>query len=1083
MKDKKGFTLIELIAVIVIIGVILLIAIPSVSSIIMTSRKKTYLVDAGRYIDGAKNFVNTNNINLRDEKITFYIPKKCLDIDKTKESPFGEWKDVYVVVTYDGTKYQYYFASTDSEGMGITLTHSSKLKPSSIKTNVTSINTNIGVGSRPYVVVFAEDCKLETSINNNRKNATSTITGVETSTSSAEEANYNITNLDYLPTEWTQGNVTLDAYARDTKNGIVAYSFTDIMSVSGTTDEWTEIAKTTDEIHYTHQVSSNGTYYFFTKDGKGNISRKSIRIYNIDKEEPECTISSNRTRFTCTDNNGVISYYLGTSTTPVYINVARTVMLNKDINVASGSYYLYAKDVAGNVNTQAVNISSDDATKPGVTITSTSNPTTNQTLTIELTDDKGLDKYYFGKENPAGVPDKFTSISGNPKVKTNIENISAPGTYYAAAKDKEGNMGVASITFYTVNATSNDTSYGTVSPNKQYTKNTGRAVIKLSPKTGYRYSSNNCGGTITDTNTLTVSNVTSDLNCQVVFAPDSYTVAVTSTNTSYGTVSPASQSVIRGHDATITLEPKSGYAYESDTCGGVLTNSTTLTIKNIVAAKTCTVTFTGNTYLVTATSNNNSWGTVTPDNQYVVKGNSAIITLSPTAGYKYKSDNCGGSLSGNTLTISNVTSAKSCAIDFEINRFTITASSNNNSYGTVTPTSQTVGYNETAYINLSPAYGYEYKSNTCGATVHSNNMLKITGVQANKSCTITFGKIPLTVTVTPVKAEASGTAVNSFIAAPRSVTVDHGATASFTLTPSVEYVYSSDDCRGTLSGSTLKFTNVVENMSCTVVFSRKIFTITAASNNTSWGVSAPATQRAKYGETAKITIEPKYTYKYASNNCGGTVNSSNSHELLITNVTANKNCTITYEKIRRTLTYNSNGGSACSAKTVDMGSAWGTLCSPGRTGYTFNGWKTSGGTSVTASTIAIDNTSVTAGWTIHKNTVVINANGGSGGGTWTRNYGSTSSASVSRGDHDFTGWSTSGSCGNVSGGSSVTYTHPANNGTTCTLTANWRYNPPPPPHDDGGGCGGQCWCGCCCCCAAEHCESHGGSWDSGSGCG
>ena len=139
MKNKKGFTLIELIAVIIILGVIFLIAIPSVSSIIMNSRKKTYLLDADRFIGAAKDFINSNNINLRDENMTFYIPKKCLDVDKSQESPFGEWKQVYVVVTYDGTKYQYYYASTDAEKMGITLTHSSNLKTSSIKTNVSSI--------------------------------------------------------------------------------------------------------------------------------------------------------------------------------------------------------------------------------------------------------------------------------------------------------------------------------------------------------------------------------------------------------------------------------------------------------------------------------------------------------------------------------------------------------------------------------------------------------------------------------------------------------------------------------------------------------------------------------------------------------------------------------------------------------------------------------------------------------------------------------------------------------------------------------------------------------------------------------
>ena len=1066
MKNKKGFTLIEVIAVIVILGVIFLIAIPSVSSIIMTSRKKTYLVDAGRYIEATKNFIHSNNINLRDENITFYIPSKCLDVDKSEESPFGDWKDVYVAVTYDGINYQYYYASTDTEGMGITLTHSSQLKNNSIKPNISSINTNVGVGSRPYVVVFANDCKLETSINNNKKNATSHITGVETTygNGGSEAANYNITSLDYLPTEWTNGSVTLDGYAKDVKNGIVGYCFTDIMSVSSTTEEWVNISKTTDEIHYTHTVDENGTYYFYTKDGKGNISRKSIRIYNIDREAPECIVSTNKTRFTCIDDNGVVSYYMGAVETPTYINVAKTVLLNKDINYGSGTYYLYAKDAAGNVSNQILNVSASDASKPGITITATNNASTNQTVTVQITDDKSLDKYYFGTTNPSTNSVAFKDISGGPKVKTNIETITAAGTYYAAAKDKEGNMAVQSITFYNIGATSNNTTYGTVSPARQYIKTGGKAVITLSPKAGYRYSSNNCGGTVIN-NIMTVSNIASDLSCQVVFVSDSLSVTVTSNDTRLGTVSPGTQYVLRGQDAVITLTPAAGYAYASNTCGGVLTNSNTLTIKNVTASKNCVVEFSGSTFLVSAVSNNNSFGTVSPDNQYIVKGNNAIITLSPTAGYSYQGDNCGGTINGNTLTISNVSSPKSCIVVFDIGKYTINASSNNNNFGTVNPATQSVGYDGTAYINLDPKIGYEYKSNDCGATVSSPNVLKISNIKANKTCKVTFGLIRYTVTATAVKAEATGTEVASFMN-PKSVTLDHGTNAVFNLTPQAAYKYISDDCGGSANaaGTQLTIPNVVNNMNCKVIFGKKLFTVKAKSNNTNFGTIYPDTQTTRYGETAIITLTPKYTYKYDSNNCGGTINSSNGHELLLTNVTAGKDCTINYTKIRINLSYNSNYGTACSVKTVDMGSQWGTLCTTTRTGYTFQGWKKSNGANLNATDTALENTSVTASWKINSNTVVINANGGGGGTTQTKNYGSTTTASVSRSDHSFNSWSKSGNCGNVSGGASVTYTHPANSGTTCTLTANWTYNPPPPPpedDDDDDDSGPSCWTDCC----------------------
>ena len=52
MKNKKGFTLIELISVIIIIGVVLVIAVPAISSYIGESKKSVYVSMAKNYIDG-----------------------------------------------------------------------------------------------------------------------------------------------------------------------------------------------------------------------------------------------------------------------------------------------------------------------------------------------------------------------------------------------------------------------------------------------------------------------------------------------------------------------------------------------------------------------------------------------------------------------------------------------------------------------------------------------------------------------------------------------------------------------------------------------------------------------------------------------------------------------------------------------------------------------------------------------------------------------------------------------------------------------------------------------------------------------
>ena len=70
-----------------------------------------------------------------------------------------------------------------------------------------------------------------------------------------------------------------------------------------------------------------------------------------------------------------------------------------------------------------------------------------------------------------------------------------------------------------------------------------------------------------------------------------------------------------------------------------------------------------NTYTVSFSVNNGSGtGTV-----LVEEGKDATFTVTPSDGYtsELETDTCGGTLSGNTYTISNVTSAKSCSITFK----------------------------------------------------------------------------------------------------------------------------------------------------------------------------------------------------------------------------------------------------------------------------------------------------------------------------------------------------------------------------------------------------------------------------------
>ena len=153
-SNKKGFTLIELLAVIIILGVLMIIAIPSVTEYIQTSRKSGYIKTANQYINGARTEVNSANIPMFDTNTTYYLPASCVSLEKGGDSPFGELVEAYVVVTYDGDGYDYYWTSRDSSNMGILLTSENLLDEDKIKSGITSINTNIGVGEREKIILI-----------------------------------------------------------------------------------------------------------------------------------------------------------------------------------------------------------------------------------------------------------------------------------------------------------------------------------------------------------------------------------------------------------------------------------------------------------------------------------------------------------------------------------------------------------------------------------------------------------------------------------------------------------------------------------------------------------------------------------------------------------------------------------------------------------------------------------------------------------------------------------------------------------------------------------------------------------------
>ena len=119
MKNDKGFTLVETIAVIIILGVVLSIAVPSITNVVKSTNKNRMISDAETFISEVKEYVESDTIGNTpsDNKYTLEDIKGKTKLSK---SPYGEEykKNSYVDITNysvcltDGE----YKATTETEG-------------------------------------------------------------------------------------------------------------------------------------------------------------------------------------------------------------------------------------------------------------------------------------------------------------------------------------------------------------------------------------------------------------------------------------------------------------------------------------------------------------------------------------------------------------------------------------------------------------------------------------------------------------------------------------------------------------------------------------------------------------------------------------------------------------------------------------------------------------------------------------------------------------------------------------------------------------------------------------------------------
>ena len=173
-KKKKflgAFTLIELLAVIIILGVLMIIAVPAVTKYINESRKSSYITTAKNTIEGARNLIHSGELDMMDNTTTYYIPAGYIKTENGLKSPYGELTEAYIGVVFNGDGYEYFWISNDSSGQGVKeIIKLDKLDSDSIEGNIkdTDIRSTIettGINGRSKILILKTDGTWEAQRN------------------------------------------------------------------------------------------------------------------------------------------------------------------------------------------------------------------------------------------------------------------------------------------------------------------------------------------------------------------------------------------------------------------------------------------------------------------------------------------------------------------------------------------------------------------------------------------------------------------------------------------------------------------------------------------------------------------------------------------------------------------------------------------------------------------------------------------------------------------------------------------------------------------------------------------------------
>lgn len=553
------------------------------------------------------------------------------------------------------------------------------------------------------------------------------------------------------------------------------------------------------------------------------------------------------------------------------------------------------------------------------------------------------------------------------------------------------------IKSYVVNAVSDDTTKGIVSPAGQTVEHGKNATVTASRKTGYKFDGWYNGNTkVTSTNPYTFA-PTANITLTAKWAINTVSDTIKISPSGGGTVSP--NPVIGQENTAIstTATPATGYnfkhwRYNNSSVSGGYSESTTNPLKITVTGKRdVTAIFELKSYTVTWNANG---GTVSPASVSKTHGSTLGTLPTPTraatAEYSYTFAGWFTTASGGTQISSTttVTGNVTYYAHWTATKRSYTATFNGNGGSTPSPSSITKEYN--AALGTLPTCsrtGYTflgwYTASSGGTKISTTTVVTkdITyyAQWSINSYTLTFN--PNGGTVTPTSKDLEYNSAYGTLPTPT-----RAYDAQYTYTFAGWYTAATG---GTQVTATTKMAAKDTTVYAHWTSNTRSYTV---SYQTTYGTLNRTSQSVAYNSKGSCTLtmpsntaEFTYTFVgwYTAANGGGTkVGSELTLETPAIKGTVTYYAYVTRSTKSYTHTFNANGGGTVSPATITKvyNTALGTLPTVSRTGYTFVGWfdtsATSGGTQATTTTKVTGSKTWYARWSINSYTFTFDKNGG-----------------------------------------------------------------------------------------------------------